>query len=115
MSVRAKIGILPKPLLLALFAIALVLRFGPFCEVAMAATPPAAMAMDGCHGGPSHMPEPEKPKPAQMTCLTPCAVLAPAVVPVVSVPVSAAVDGPAPLRMLAGFSAPPEDPPPRLG
>lgn len=106
---------LPKPLLLGLLAVALVLRFGPFCETAMAAPQPVAMAMEGCHELPSPTPAPDKHHPVQMSCLTPCAVLAPTIAPVAAIVGAEGVDAPAPLRILAGASLPPEDPPPRLG
>jgi hypothetical protein len=111
MPSRRRAASLIRPLLLAAFAVALVFRVGPFCEAASAA-PVVEVVMSDCHG---HFPAPERPKPAEMICLTPCAVLAPEVAPVVSIGLARRAPTAATLPALAGFSVPPDDPPPRLG
>jgi hypothetical protein len=99
-------------LLLVTLSAVLFLRVGPFCEAAMAA-PAAATAVEGCHGVPSHNPAPEESHLPKLSCVTPCAVLAPEIPRIATAQAPRPAAGWAIDHVLSGISIRPEAPPPR--
>lgn len=95
---------------LAMLAVLLLGRLGPFCEAAAQAAP-VASAMAGCDGEAGKAPE---KKPSLSACATPCtAVPGNALARVEPVAIPPIAPWPAPLSGLAGAPVPPAIPPPR--
>ncbi|HEX8414310.1 MAG TPA: hypothetical protein VF637_10560 [Sphingomicrobium sp.] len=95
---------------LAVFAVLLLTRLGPFCE-ATAQAASIASSMSGCEG--KGMPASEK-KGAQAACATPCmAVPGEVLARVEPLPITAVPPWPAHSASIEGWPVPPTTPPPR--
>jgi hypothetical protein len=101
-----------RHLLLALLAVALILRLGGACE-AMAATPATpAVQMSHCADMPA---KPDKPTRADVSACALCVALPdPGIAKVANAPLVAIAPVAALLDRLAGLSAAPAPPPPKI-
>jgi len=106
---RSFAGLL-RTVALAVFAVLLLTRLGPFCE-ATAQAAPIASAMSGCEG--KEMPASDK-KGTQAACATPCMALpGEALEPGEPLSMTAIVPWPAHPSSIEGWPVPPATPPPR--
>lgn len=95
---------------LAVFAVLLLTRLGPFCE-ATAQAAPIASAMSGCEG--KEMPASDK-KGTQAACAMPCmAVPGETLERGEPLPMTAVVPSPSHPSSIEGWPVPPATPPPR--